>query len=320
MLAQLTASRVDTKYCNGPASKPVPNNKFGALSYKNHAASVNIKDWIQGIGKGAPSPDLLSKFDQSIDGSIGGLGDQMEKMFNSQRSVPLFEFRDLDNIRTSKFEQFMTDVDSAVQKLHNHFADAPKKLKLRRDAPASCTLPAAPGPTSPNNPPVVNPVDPPSQRSCIPTPTYSIKDTHEDEMQKVAKFFCDKYASNTAAKAPINIAQTVMAGARAEDRVLADIAFDYPPSVGNRDDVYDIKITSVKNCTPSNGFNLKSPVANNDCAHILYNAWKSCESFPEVFSAFADGGKLMIIEGDKNKGRGGDFTAGCLVYSIHTKY
>jgi len=280
---------------------------------------VNIKDWIQGIGKGDPSPDLLSKFDESIDGSIDGLGDQTEKMFNSQRSVPLFEYRDLDNILTSKFEQFMIDVDSAIQKLHNDFADAPKKLKLKRDAPASCTLPTAPGPTSPNNPPVVNPVDPPSQPSCIPTPTHSVKDAHEGKIQKVTKFFCDKYAFNTAAKAPINIVQTVMTGTRTEGRATVDIAFDYPPSEGNQDDVYDIKLTSVDNCTPLNGFNLNSPVANNECADILHNAWKNCKSFPEVFSAFADGGKLIIIEGS-NQGRGGDITAGYLVYSIHTKY
>jgi len=213
----------------------------------------------------------------------------------------------------------MTDVDSAVQKLHKDFADAPKKLKLKRDAPASCTLPTAPSPTSPNNPPIVKPVDPPSQPSCIPPPTGSVKDAHEGEMQKVAKFFCDKYASNTAAKAPINIAQTVTAGTRTEGRTTVDIAFDYPPNEGNQDDVYDIKLISVGHCTPLNGFNLKSPVANNNCADILHNAWKNCESFPEVFSAFVHGGKLMIIEGN-NKGRGGQITAGCLVYSIHTKY
>ncbi|KAL8830823.1 MAG: hypothetical protein Q9191_001221 [Dirinaria sp. TL-2023a] len=120
---------VDTAYCNGPASKPVPNDKFSTLSYINTLAkqpvTVNVKSWIQGMGNGSPSPDGLSKFDESIDGSIGGLGKQMEKMYNSQRSAPLFEFRDLDTIETSGIEGFMTKVDLAIQSLHKDFADPP---------------------------------------------------------------------------------------------------------------------------------------------------------------------------------------------------
>ena len=79
---------------------------------------MNIKSWIQGIGSGSPSPDELSRFDASIDGSIGGLGTRMEKMYNSQRLVPLFEFRNLNDIKTSEFEAFMTEVDLAIQDLH----------------------------------------------------------------------------------------------------------------------------------------------------------------------------------------------------------
>lgn len=107
---------------------------------------MNIKSWIQGIGNGSPSPDALSKFDQSIDGSIGGLGDKMEKMYNSQRSVPLFEFRDLFDVPTSQIEDFMTKVDTAIQTLHKDFADSPKKRK--RDVPSNCTVPAAPAQNS----------------------------------------------------------------------------------------------------------------------------------------------------------------------------
>ena len=289
LLAQLTACRLDTDFCKGTAAKPVPGTKFGGLSFKNTKTSANVKDWITGIGKGDPSPDLLTTFDQSIDSSIGGLGTQQEKMFNSQRSVPLFEFRDLLNIQVSGFEQFMKDVDAAVQKLHQDFANAPKQMRLKRDAPASCTLTAAASPTTTTTSvggdggsptvPTVAPVDPPSQPSCVPNPTDHVKDAHEDEMQKVAKFFCDKYASSTNAQAPINIAQTVMAGQRSEGRGSVDIAFDYPTNEGNQDDVYDITLTSVPNCTPAGGaFNLATPVANNQCADILHNAWKTCES------------------------------------------
>ena len=286
-LSSWQRSRLDTAYCKGPATKPVPNTKFAGLSYTNTAAkpaTVNIKDWISGIGKQDPSPDLLSKFDESIDGSIGGQGTKMEKIHNSQRSAPLFEFRNLLDRQTSQLEQFMKDVDSSIQTLHKDFADPPKKKKLKRDAPASCTMPdSSPGPTSTDGgggggAPTVAPVDPPSQPSCVPTPTDHVKDAHEGEMQKVAKFFCDQYASNTNAQAPISITQTVMAGERTEGRTSVDIAFDYTPSEGNQDDVYDIKLTSVPNCTPKDGFNLATPVANNNCADILHTAWKNCES------------------------------------------
>jgi hypothetical protein len=97
---------------------------------------VNIKTWIQGIGSGTGAKDALSVFDESIDGSIGGLKTATEKMYNSERSVPLFEFRDLVGILTSGFEKFMGDVDTSVQTLHKTFANAPQRKK--RDIPASC--------------------------------------------------------------------------------------------------------------------------------------------------------------------------------------
>lgn len=50
---------------------------------------------IQGIGAGTGTSDELSIFDKDFDGSIGGLGTVVEKMHNTERSVPLFEFRDL---------------------------------------------------------------------------------------------------------------------------------------------------------------------------------------------------------------------------------
>lgn len=106
---------------------------------------MNIKDWIEGIGSGSPSPDALSKFDESHDSSIGGLGTNMEKMYNSQRSVPLFEFRDLHDIVTSGVEDFMNKVDSAIQDLHNRFGNPPSR---KRDIPASCVRPSDPAATT----------------------------------------------------------------------------------------------------------------------------------------------------------------------------
>ncbi|KAL9127514.1 MAG: hypothetical protein Q9217_003624 [Psora testacea] len=130
------------------------------------------------------------------------------------RSVLLFEFRDLYEVKTSGFEDFMTKVDSAIQKLHKDFADPPKKRK--RDVPANCTMPGTPAPSSSTEPypVVVDPVDPPSQPTCVPNPTSDVKDAHEEQTKKAAKYFCNKHASDTNAKGPIDIVHTIIAGTR----------------------------------------------------------------------------------------------------------
>jgi len=121
--------RIDTAFCSGKVSDPKPNNKFGGLEFKNPAATphatMNIKSWIEGIGKSSGSTDMLSTFDKSIDGSIGGLGSKMESMLGAKRQVPLFEFRGLDTAQTKQFESWTNKVDSAIQDIHKKHKDAP---------------------------------------------------------------------------------------------------------------------------------------------------------------------------------------------------
>ncbi|ROW13591.1 hypothetical protein VPNG_04610 [Cytospora leucostoma] len=117
---------IDKDFCSGTVSKPVPGTKLKNLEFKNSAKSVNIKTWIDGISAGTAAKDQLSVFDESIDGSIGGLKSATEKVFNTQRQVPLFEFRDLVEMPiTSGFQKFMADVDEDVQRLHKTYATAP---------------------------------------------------------------------------------------------------------------------------------------------------------------------------------------------------
>lgn len=252
---------------------------------------MNIKDWITGIdsgkGVGEPPVDALSNFDRSNDKSIGGRGTTMEKMYQSDRSAPLIEFRNLDDIQTSGVEQFMKDVDTAIQALHAQFANPPTKRK--RDAPASCVrsfaadatssvaavAPAAPSPI------VVAPVDPPSQPSCVPPPTGAIRDSHEGALQRSASAFCSLHAHNPVQKGPINIADTIsastiIAGHELEGDASPISGLTTPPSVA-QDDVYDISIRSVPDCTPKGDYNLATPVAKNQCADILHSAWKNCK-------------------------------------------
>ena len=204
----------------------------------------------------------------------------MEKVYQTDRSVPMFEFRELMDKQTKEIEKFMGDVDTAIQDLHKKFANPPTRRK-RDDACAPQSAPsttsAAPPATStapPQN--TVKPADPPSQPSCVPNPTDHVKDAHEKEEKKVSKFFCDKYAKNTNAQAPVSVVQTVMAGTRLEGLATVDIAFDYPDDEGNQDDVYDITIKSVDECSPAHGNNLAEPVPGSTCEDILNNAWKNC--------------------------------------------
>lgn len=128
--------RLDNDFCSASGS---PTGKLDTLKYSNPKKTVNIKTWIQNIASRSPSPgvvDDLSDFDKSIDGSIGGLDVKMEKMYKSQRSVPLFEFRDLIDKKTSEMEKYVGDVDSEIQTLHNKFANP--QQKKRQDFPSSC--------------------------------------------------------------------------------------------------------------------------------------------------------------------------------------
>ncbi|KAF2112801.1 hypothetical protein BDV96DRAFT_649034 [Lophiotrema nucula] len=138
-------NQVDTDLCTGDVASPTPiDNKFGDLTFAQGDKKCNIHDWIHGLDQDSQDDDDLTKFDEAIDGSIGNLHAAQEKMFNSQRSVPLFEFRDLDTLRTKEMEDFMSKVDKAIQDLHNNFANPPGKKAKRQD---SACAPPDPEPT-----------------------------------------------------------------------------------------------------------------------------------------------------------------------------
>ncbi|TGJ86907.1 hypothetical protein E0Z10_g1918 [Xylaria hypoxylon] len=213
------AGVVDKDYCSGSVGKPVPKNKFSELMYENSLASVNIKTWIDGIGSGSSGKDALSVFDESIDGSIGGLGRATENIYNSQRAVPLFEFRDLPNYPLTKdFESFMGDVDAAVQALHETFANAPQRKK--RDVPASCyanvTSTTARFPTPSLTPPTFTPTSfsttsfaTSSDPASITSPTTpSCELYNQDPDQGITQAFCLCDDSITLSVLPATSAQS----------------------------------------------------------------------------------------------------------------
>lgn len=148
-MTTLTERRIDEDLCGGTAASPEPKDtKFGDLTFTQGETRCNIHDWIRGLDPDSTDDDDLTKFDKAIDGSIGNLGATQEKMFNSERSVPLFEFRDLStSLKLEGIEQFMKDVDEAIQKLHNDHATQPGK-KVRRQEDIICAPPLEEEPES----------------------------------------------------------------------------------------------------------------------------------------------------------------------------
>ncbi len=89
-----------------------------------------MKDWIQGISKGN-APDTLSAADKK---SIGALGPAMENVLDTERPVPIFEFRALGHgggIVYGKFADFADEVEQEVIRLHERYAGASKVRKRK---------------------------------------------------------------------------------------------------------------------------------------------------------------------------------------------
>lgn len=219
------------------------------------------------------------------------------------------QFDEVTKRATSTIEGFITDKDSG-SKIAKHYSDEVNRMynkaitelervlkdstpegkksifkaddcKNTKDSPNS---PPAEGsgapatPTAPTRAPsaTVAPANPPARASCIANPSTPVKDSHEDELQKAAAFFCRQYASRTVTTANVNIAQTVISGTLTEGRQTVDVARLYT-GTENEDDVYDISVKSVDGCTPVGGYDLGTPVADNQCPDILHNAWLQCE-------------------------------------------
>ncbi len=83
-------------YC----SNPISNGDFDKLAF-DFQSSVSgltpftIKDWMESIER-RKSPNMLTQFDDQVDGSIGGLGAALGNVLDAKCGVPLFKFKDLN--------------------------------------------------------------------------------------------------------------------------------------------------------------------------------------------------------------------------------
>ena len=169
---------LDSEYCTGTVTAPVPKAKMDGQTFTvtptgGETQSLKVQDWIQSIQDGI-SPDKLSRLDQAIDSSIGGLGNALENVFNSNpsRAVPLFEFRRLRGVIAGDMEGLVTRAEDAIVAYHNVNVNPPRFIKRRTDGkyahikrqacpsaiPATTTLALPPPPPPPTpSPPSAGP-------------------------------------------------------------------------------------------------------------------------------------------------------------------
>ena len=163
--------------------------------------SLTVQDWIQSIQDGT-SPDKLSVLDQAIDGSIGGLGNALENVINSNpsRAVPLFEFRRLPSVKSGAMQDRVTKAENEIITYHQAGVNPPRFIKKRTDgryahvkrqacpsAIPSTTTPAPPPPPSSQPPP-----PPSSQPPPPPSPSPSTG-PDSDSCDVSYKFFFDSF-------------------------------------------------------------------------------------------------------------------------------
>jgi hypothetical protein len=85
---------------------------------------LEVMDWIKSI-ENQEKPDGLTKFDQYMDGQIGGWGDKLEYVMDTERAVPIWEFRDLGLFKTGRVLPKLQRVEREIIKLHRQYAIKP---------------------------------------------------------------------------------------------------------------------------------------------------------------------------------------------------
>lgn len=164
--------------------------------------------------------------------------------------------------------------------------------------PDTADTPKPPPPPPP--PPKNDPVDPPGKLHCEPTPAGKYKDAHKEKVKMIASSFCQTYANSKDQDAgDLPVAKTLFDRQTHFRLGVAPRVVEWNGGDHSEDDVYDIKVERVEDCKTDDGkLNLAKPVKDNECKDILESAWKECN----------------------NGGRGGSLVAGCLTYSIVTKF
>lgn len=107
--------------------------RFSVSSSDGKFDSCTVRHWMQSIQDGN-MPDRLSTLDRIIDGQIGGLRDTLENILNTNRGVPLFEFRRLSSVKSGDMQSRVTNAEQAIIDYHNAHANTPRFIRRRLDA------------------------------------------------------------------------------------------------------------------------------------------------------------------------------------------
>jgi len=106
------------------------NGQKFQVSSNDKTKSCTVHKWIQSVQDGN-SPDRLSE-DQLINGSIGGLKGALENVLNTNRAVPLFEFRRLPSVKTGDMKGCVDKAEKAVISYHEANAKPPARFIRKR--------------------------------------------------------------------------------------------------------------------------------------------------------------------------------------------
>ncbi|KAL9033432.1 MAG: hypothetical protein Q9180_005946 [Flavoplaca navasiana] len=124
--------KLDEKYCEGTVEAPKPNGQMDkevfSLKSDGESKDCSVQEWIQSI-QDNNSPDSLSKADEVIDGSVGGLGQALENVLGTNRAVPLFEIRKLAGVRVANMEDKVTQAEQAIISYHHEYVNLPQLIK-----------------------------------------------------------------------------------------------------------------------------------------------------------------------------------------------
>ena len=155
-----TSDSLDDTYCTEAPDDPKSNDRMDKQVFKTsnsagESDSCTVQERMQSIEDANAETDRLSEVDQISDGSIGAFKDVLENVLNTNRAVPLFEFRRLVGVRAADMEDHVKAVEQAVVDYHNAHTDPPRYMQKRegstlwraqrRDCPAptSATTPIA---------------------------------------------------------------------------------------------------------------------------------------------------------------------------------
>ncbi|KAJ0160994.1 hypothetical protein CTA2_6963 [Colletotrichum tanaceti] len=124
--------KLDKRFCTGEVDNPQPNGELQDKTWSlwDDYDPLSVKRWVESIvNQPAGSPDALSAWDaKHFDGQIGAfdkLGKPFERVIDSRREVPIWEFRGLRLTKKASLPGRLAEIQSEVIKFHRKYPQEP---------------------------------------------------------------------------------------------------------------------------------------------------------------------------------------------------